>query len=366
MPTYYDILEVSTDAEQESIKKAYRRLAKLYHPDKNHGNDAAAERFKSINQAYQTLKDPQKRAQYNLGLWLKNNHSFQQTNRHRQPYTAKSRDPYFNPTRKKQYRRPAVKKNLYFSKKTYWQVAAAVTAMILMVILIPLLGSRFSANVHFENGEAYFNAGKTSKALGELDLAIGSFGTNKPEAYLLAGRILLYYHNAPIKAYAYLNKGEKYTTNSIEKAEFFYLQGRSLHAMGDYNAARKAYNESLYHGQYMDSATYALGDLYAFYLEDYPSATAYYSRLIKTTNQYPDAFFGRAYCYQQMNRHEEAVADFEIFLGANKSAAKAYLLKGISEIMLDANNNACKSFDQALTLGERSAETLLRKYCSEI
>lgn len=364
MPTYYDILGVSANAGQETIKKAYRGLAKLYHPDKNRGNDSAAERFKSINQAYQALKDPQKRAQYNLSLWLNNNRSFQHSPQPKPVYTAKSRDPYFNPGRKRQYKSPA-SKQLYFSRKTYWQVGAAVTAMIFLVILIPLIGSRFSANVHFSNGETFFKDGKTSKALGELDLAIGSFGTNKPEAYLLAGRILLYYHNSPIKAFAYLKRGENYAKDGMEKAEFLYLQGKSLHAMGDYNASRKAYNESLHNGRYLDSATYALGELYAFNLADYPAATAYFSNLIKNNENYPEAFFGRAYCYQQMNRHEEAVADLENYIILNKKAARAYLLKGISEKMLDATNAACLSFDQALALGDKDADALLRKYCAD-
>ncbi len=364
MPTYYDILEVSHNAEQETIKKSYRRLAKIYHPDKNPGDSTAAEQFKRLNLAYQTLKDPQKRAQYNLSLWIADNRSFQHTYHPRkQPYTAKSRDPYFNTARKRNYR-PRSTKKLYFSRKTYIQGAVAVTAMILLVILIPLLGSRFSASVHFENGAAHFKAGKAGKALGELDLAIGSFGSNKPEAYLLAGRILLYYQDSPIKAYAYLHKGEAYAKNGVERAEFLYLQGRSLHAMGDYHAARKAYNESLYHDSYLDSATYALGDLYAFYLEDYPSATAYFARLIKSKKDYPEAFFGRAYCLQQMGRHDEAVADFKDYLQYNPKAARAFLLKGISETMLKSIDDACSSFKSAAKLGDKGADALLRKYCT--
>jgi len=58
---YYEILGVSKNASQEEIQKAYRKLAHQYHPDKTGGEDA---RFKEINAAYQTLKDPNKRSQY--------------------------------------------------------------------------------------------------------------------------------------------------------------------------------------------------------------------------------------------------------------------------------------------------------------
>jgi molecular chaperone DnaJ len=59
---YYDILGVSNGATDEEIKKAYRRLALTYHPDRNPGDREAEEKFKEINQAYQVLGDPQKRA----------------------------------------------------------------------------------------------------------------------------------------------------------------------------------------------------------------------------------------------------------------------------------------------------------------
>lgn len=61
---YYKILGVSKDASTEEIKKAYRRLALKYHPDRNPNNKEAEEKFKEINEAYAVLSDPEKRRQY--------------------------------------------------------------------------------------------------------------------------------------------------------------------------------------------------------------------------------------------------------------------------------------------------------------
>jgi curved DNA-binding protein len=61
---YYQILGVSRSAGAEEIRKAYRKLAMQYHPDRNPGDKQAEERFKEINEAYQVLNDPQKRAHY--------------------------------------------------------------------------------------------------------------------------------------------------------------------------------------------------------------------------------------------------------------------------------------------------------------
>jgi|GEM_PF-6336107 len=76
MENLYTILGIGETAGIDEIKKAYKRLAIKYHPDKNPGNLIAEERFKAINNAYQILSDAQKRAQYDL---LVNYHQFQQT-----------------------------------------------------------------------------------------------------------------------------------------------------------------------------------------------------------------------------------------------------------------------------------------------
>lgn len=61
---YYELLELERGADEATLKSAYRRLAMKWHPDKNPGDAAAEQKFKSISEAYDVLKDPQKRAAY--------------------------------------------------------------------------------------------------------------------------------------------------------------------------------------------------------------------------------------------------------------------------------------------------------------
>jgi molecular chaperone DnaJ len=64
MHDYYDILGVSRDADEAALKSAYRRLALMYHPDRNPNNPDASEKFKEASEAYAVLSDAEKRARY--------------------------------------------------------------------------------------------------------------------------------------------------------------------------------------------------------------------------------------------------------------------------------------------------------------
>ena len=68
---YYEILGVSRSADEEEIRQAFRRLARKYHPDKTGNNNAAEDRFKEINEAYEVLSDPARRSRYDdfTGAW---------------------------------------------------------------------------------------------------------------------------------------------------------------------------------------------------------------------------------------------------------------------------------------------------------
>lgn len=61
---YYEVLGLSRGASEQDVKSAFRRLAKDCHPDRNSGDKSAEQKFKELNEAYEVLKDPQKRGAY--------------------------------------------------------------------------------------------------------------------------------------------------------------------------------------------------------------------------------------------------------------------------------------------------------------
>ncbi|MET3530788.1 molecular chaperone DnaJ [Chryseobacterium flavum] len=68
MKDYYYFLGISQDASEEDVKKAYRKLSLKYHPDKNDNDDFFADRFREIQEAYETLSDPVRRRTYDQNL----------------------------------------------------------------------------------------------------------------------------------------------------------------------------------------------------------------------------------------------------------------------------------------------------------
>src|SRR2546427_2137673 len=90
MPDYYTLLEVSPDATTVEIKRSYRRLARLHHPDLN--QQALDTHIKRLNEAYEVLRDPVKRAKYDAQRMEEEQYAAAQATLRRQQEQAKLED----------------------------------------------------------------------------------------------------------------------------------------------------------------------------------------------------------------------------------------------------------------------------------
>jgi molecular chaperone DnaJ len=91
---YYEVLGVARHATEEEIKRAYRELAKKYHPDRNPGDEEAAQKFKEVTEAYEVLCDPEKRARYDRYGFAGLDEGLAPTGPY--PRTSEPIDPFFD------------------------------------------------------------------------------------------------------------------------------------------------------------------------------------------------------------------------------------------------------------------------------
>jgi curved DNA-binding protein len=96
-PTYYHILELNPTATADEIKNAWRKLIKQYHEDKNPNNPQAKEKSQEINEAYEVLSNPKKRAKYDAGMneYIKAGEERMRRHREAQKQSSRSNDKAF-------------------------------------------------------------------------------------------------------------------------------------------------------------------------------------------------------------------------------------------------------------------------------
>lgn len=147
LPDYYEILQVPATATSAEIKTAYRRLAKIFHPDKNAGSPAAEEKFKQVKEAYETLINPLRRRKYdekrNRSLTTssgslqkkqtgRKNYNFSEEEAKRRKYYQQH---YGKTTTRKQ---PVPEKEKSFSKELKYILVSVPLAVALLLLIIRL------------------------------------------------------------------------------------------------------------------------------------------------------------------------------------------------------------------------------------
>ncbi len=355
---YYHILEVDYNASQEDVKLAYRRLAKKYHPDVNANDDEKAEMFKLVNEAYKVLSDEDKKAAYDLRLLLGIQEDYHASTNNDYTYDARSRT--FRPRYRPYYRR---REPVTYSKKTYVAVTAFLICVASAIWLVPISLSRYSSSYNYDKGLEYYQNGQYNAALNSLDRAIIDFGSKNIEACLLVGTILMNEFGQFSYAMEYANKGLKMAKTDREKVQLLYMKGLCYQAGADYFAALKQFEEAVLLWPAYDSLYYAMGNIYAFHLDNYSLAIESYTKLIALNPSFEEAYYNRAYSYFKMAENEKALLDVEQYMSFNNENGEAFLLKAELELKSGNSEEACAYFKRASALHVREAKKKELKYC---
>lgn len=410
--TYYEVLGVSPQASLAEIKSAFKKLALLYHPDRNPNNPEAEEKFKIINTAYHILSDPNLKFKYDQKLYYQYS---TEEERLRQAYRkAAQRRAYY------QRRRPlTIYERLgrfgwhdnrytdapYKIDKEYFRVQA-YTLIVFFVIAGTILGI-FRLSDYFQRQEEIKLKAKNDMVLKEADslfrarqfetalekvhlLALNNpqeLQYKKTEASMLDGirRIADWEYDKQeyqqaADMYSILFTYEKYDkTIHLNNISNCYI------ALGSFERAIQAQQLILQKEPRNIYAALRIGQLYTFQLQQAQNGIAYldFCKAIfkeKMTNIYgkafelvmdaslaPDVYFDtfetRAKANMALGNYAEALTDCKWATFLREDAAEMHYLKAICRLATNNKHNVCSDLKIALQKGHEPAAQMLRIHC---
>lgn len=351
MENHYHTLGVSFRATPDEIKTAYKRLALLYHPDKNPGSKYHEEKFKQVSAAYQVLSNPDKKNLYDIKLFYSaasgqvggGVYSGSANKTHKYA----SRDPYFrreNRTQEKSSGRPGLRAN--FSIQNFAIAMMIMTSIGMVALWFGEIMNRNTAKVHLEHGDfvtalefdpkygdAYY-----AKALHLRKIGVGPKG-------------VIHELDKAIK-YADKQSDDMYLARALE----WIKANEPANAVNDLQVAI-ALNPASY------NTLVLIADLLNFNLEEYAKAESYYEKAIAAGANAPLVYAGWGFAKLQQNKFKDAIATFNKGLKIDESQVDLYYYRGMAYQQLKDSASSCADWDRALNMGKEEALPLYNQYC---
>jgi len=363
LPDYYYILEVTKNASPIEIKAAYRNLAKLHHPDKHGGNPEKDRLFKEINEAYSVLSHIDTKFAYDKQFAIQEEYVAQPP-----PQPQKSRPPpyYKPPPRPYQYapRQAGYATTTYiYSKWTLMYGKIFVVGLIMFVVLFPIMLEYAVSNYNYKKGLEALGDKDYYAAEGYFRDAMRDLGGSSTLAAIKGAELKLAF-DSPYEALIYINTGFGFAIKSADIARLYYLRGLASRNFRQMHEAAEALQNALTWHYNTDSVYTVLAPIYAYELKIYDKALASYDSLIGSDKENHDHYLNRGFCYQKLDAHNLAIADFNRFIENKGINGSVLYLKAISEMNLDQLDSACINFGRAKDMGIVNAETFIKLYCS--
>ncbi|MEM1134889.1 MAG: DnaJ domain-containing protein [Bacteroidota bacterium] len=404
MENLYNILGVSEAAGTEEIKKAYKKLAIKYHPDKNPDNNAAEESFKKVNNAYQILSDVQKRAQYDL---LRHYHQFQNTTTYTD-HNNKYSSTYRQATYEERKRRAAYNATSYAEERRKVARESYTIGTILIVGILVIVGVYAFISSYIEHRkqeeieaqissrmaivESYYDKEDYRAAFKEVDRLISGWPV-RTETRELRERLLLSLNQKAEKAY----KEKQY-----EKALEYYLvlQDFDKYLQKDFEfkvatcfAEQQRYDEAVERLKIIIEkspndlqAWCEIGKILTNGKQDFVEAEKYISYAKKMAIKYYEQRYGKAYpmilepsslsyvhfdifyhrakIQKELGNYKEAIKDCNWASFLREDKGEIYYLKAECEYSLGNKEKACNALDKAENKQYQQAAELKREFCN--
>ena len=350
---YYNILGVSDKASSREIKRAYRELAKKYHPDKHKGNLNYEEKFKRISMAYDTLSDPEKKITYDL---KRDYYKFQP----QEEYSEEVKDTGW------------VKREstVYESKKreytpNAWMYGKIVIFLIIMAaILIPYGLFHYTSVYNYNKGVEYEAEGDFQRAYSFYIKAIGLWGSRNFEAAYGAGKVLME-NGAASQSIQYFREAFEYTNSDSVESLLNFKIGQAMAEASDYNDALDQL-ETIDPASIMkDSALLLSAEIRTFRTSDFRGGIQKYQELIAKGVKLKESWFGVGWCNQNLFRYPEAVEAYNNCLEQDPMYAMAVYYRGAAHYYSSDSISACIDFIRARELGYPMASLAFDQNCTD-
>lgn len=405
MESYYKILGVSDSANQLEIKRAFKRLAVRYHPDKNPDSQVAEENFKRINTAYQVLSDESSKAQYDLRRMNREYEQQFRANPTARSTTAKHRDPRY------QQRKPpfgAAKSTTPRYSKQEDEKKGIMWTVSMFAIIIVLFSIGFSINAYLNHldAEAIRLSQEELQSRLKKNMSAAAFDSLIHEN----GQILrtkggyskeMYDFDLKVKRKLKARAHEAFHNKDYELAMSFFQLWQRVMPDDDIDLTSRMIETHKHLGQYEEAfaglrkmilneesevfAYAEMGAIYANYLKDFPKAIACYDTasnyiLAGYKQQFGDAYAimldprripelqyevylekGKLHLAQREYREAILACSWASFIRSQKH--DAYFIKGNAELGAGNRSQACQDWQQAVSLGNLEASSALGLNC---
>ena len=256
----YGLLGLTDGASEQEIKKAFRKLAFEYHPDRNQDNPEAEERFKQIQKAYEILSDPQKKYQYDSGQYAQRQaqEQYQQEMRRRAYYDMRNRMERHQRMRQAwggYYSRPrygagagtgagpdAGNRHDGFKNTRSYRKYHAIGILIIAIVIISTRLVYHSTQTHLEQGQVAYRNSNWGKAYYHLDIARQNGGLTTNGYFMMASVQLKL--DRPQQAFESLERVQNDLENAADSVNYYRLSILSLYELGFKGKAMRVKEEA--------------------------------------------------------------------------------------------------------------------------